>query len=233
MANILNIDTASGICSVALAKDGEVILGYESSEKMDHSTSLAPFAEKCLNYARDHRISLDAVAVSAGPGSYTGLRIGMSLAKGICFGLNIPLITISTLKIMAVRAIFTDDSFEGDELIVPMVDARRMEVYTGVFNSGLELLEEEKPLILDENSFSNLIDERKVIFIGDGSSKFRELYSGKNAIWAGEGMSHAKYMATLAELDYRKKNFADLAYSVPSYLKEYQAGKPKNKVFNQ
>ncbi|MCH5234339.1 MAG: tRNA (adenosine(37)-N6)-threonylcarbamoyltransferase complex dimerization subunit type 1 TsaB [Muribaculaceae bacterium] len=230
MPNILNIDTSSSICSVALAKEGEVVLGYESSKKMDHSTSLAPFVEKCLDFLRDRNESLDAVSVTSGPGSYTGLRIGMSLAKGIAFGLEIPLITLSSLEVMAVRAIFTYPGFSGEEIVIPMIDARRMEVYTGVFDSSLNLLEPEKALILDENSFKKFKNFDKIIFIGDGIEKFKDIYQNKNAIWLGDGMPHAKYMVAISEKYFRENKFSDVAYSVPSYLKEYQATTPKQRL---
>ena len=230
MAIILNIDTSSSICSVSLAKDGEIIQGYESSKKMDHSTSLAPFVKNCLDYLRQKGEKLEAVSVTIGPGSYTGLRIGLSLAKGISFGLEIPLITLSSLKVLTVRAIFSYPDFNGNELIVPMMDARRMEVYTGVYNSALEVMEPETALILDESSFKNLIQTDKVLFIGDGSDKFKELYKGSNGVWLGPLLPHAKYMATLSELYFKKKQFSDVAYSVPSYLKEYQTTQSKSRL---
>lgn len=230
MPNILNIDTSSSICSVALAKDGEITMGLESSKKMDHSTSLAPFVEKCLDFLRERKEKLDAVSVTSGPGSYTGLRIGLSLAKGIAFGFEIPLITLSSLEVMAVRAIFTYPDFSGEEIIVPMIDARRMEVYTGGFNSNLKNIYPEKALILDENSFTELKDYDKIIFIGDGSKKFKDIYTNKKAIWLGEGMPHAKYMAAISEKYFRENKFSDIAYSVPSYLKEYQATEPKKRL---
>ena len=230
MANILNIDTSSSICSVALASDREIMLGFESSQKMDHSTSLAPFVEKCMEYVRSNSLKLDAISVVAGPGSYTGLRIGYSMAKGLAFGLDIPILALSSLEVMTVRAIFTDPEFTGQELIVPMMDARRLEVYTAVFDSGLKKIGDEKALILNENSFKDLYDKEKVIFIGDGTEKFKELYKGKNALWLGNGMPHAKYMTTLSEKKFKDKNFADPAYSTPVYLKEYQATTPKNKL---
>ena len=135
MPNILNIDTSSDFGSVALAKDGEILLGFESGEKMDHSKSLGPFIEKCLGYLRENGENLDAVSVIKGPGSYTGLRIGLSMAKGLAFGLSVPLIALSALKVMAVRTLFSDNNFQGNELIVPLLDAGRMEVYAAVFNS--------------------------------------------------------------------------------------------------
>lgn len=230
MAIILNIDTSSKICSVALAQDGETIVGLESGNEMDHATSLAPFVKKCLNYLNENNLKLDAISVIIGPGSYTGLRIGLSMAKGLVYGLEIPLITLSSLEVMAVRAIFTYHDFNGIETIVPMMDARRMEVYTGVFNSSLKLELPEKPEILDENSLEFLKEKEKVIFIGDGIEKFKPLYSYENAIWLGNGMSHAKYMTILSEKLYKENSFSDIAYTTPRYLKEYQASQPKSKL---
>lgn len=229
MPNILNIDTSSSICSVGLAKDGEIIMGLESSNKMDHSVSLAPFVEKCLLYLKDRKESLDAVSVISGPGSYTGLRIGLSMAKGLAFGYDIPLITLSALEVMTVRAIFTYHDFSGEEIIIPMMDARRMEVYAGVYDSALKNLSSEKAVILDSDSF-NEFNNRKILFIGDGTTKFKDLNKSDNAIWLGEGMPHAKYMSTLSEKYYRENKFSDVAYVSPNYLKEYQATTPKNKI---
>lgn len=230
MANILNIDTSSSFCSVGLAVDGEIVFGLESSNKIDHSKSLAPFINQALEYAKSHELPLDAVAVTSGPGSYTGLRIGLSMAKGLAFGKDIPLITLSSLEVMAVRAIFSYADFSGEELIIPMIDARRMEVYTAVYNSSLQPEMEEKALILDEDSFIDFNDGRKVLFIGDGTEKFMPLNKNENSIWLGKGMAHAKYMAMLAEKKIREKKFSDVAYSVPNYLKDYQTTQPKNKI---
>lgn len=230
MPNILNIDTSSSICSVALAKDGEIAMGLESSTVMDHSISLAPFIKKCFDYLRERGESLDAVSVTIGPGSYTGLRIGLSMAKGISFGLNIPLITLSSLEVLAVRAIFSYPDFSGEEYILPMMDARRMEVYTGIYNSRLQKIKEETPMILDENSFEEYYYHNVLLFIGDGSEKFKSLYKGKNAIWLGNKMPHSKYMTALSEKYYRENKFSDVAYTTPSYLKEYQASTPKNRL---
>lgn len=230
MLNILNIDTSSTQCSVCVSQDGEIIIGYESSEKMDHSASLAPYVEKCLHQLQQKGLKLNAVSVSNGPGSYTGLRIGLSLAKGLCFGEDLKLITLSTLEILAVRAMFSYPELTGEEIIVPMIDARRMEVYTAAYTCGLEQVMPPQAMILDENSFSQLWDYQKVIFIGDGIDKFKDLFKGNNAIWLTNETSHAKFMPTLSEKCYREQEFADVAYAVPFYLKEYQTTTPKNKI---
>ena len=230
MANILNIDTSSTVCSVCVACEGEIKIGFESSVKMDHSSSLAPFVEKCMTDLRARNEKLDAVSVSNGPGSYTGLRIGLSLAKGIAYGNDIPLITLSTLEVMAARAIFSYPDIMGDELIVPMVDARRMEVYTGVYNCRLQPVEKARAEILTPDSFSAIYGTDKILFIGDGCNKFRQLYKGGNAVWLGNGMSHAKYMAPLSQKYFNENKFADVAYATPFYLKDYQATQPKSRI---
>lgn len=230
MAIILNIDTSAKFCSVAVAQDGEVIFGKESGKEMDHSVSLAPFVKDALDFLEKHNLKLDAVSVAEGPGSYTGLRIGLSFAKGLAFSRDIPLITVSSLEVMAVRAIFAVEDFQGDEIIVPMMDAGRMEVYSAVYDSALKLFEEAKPEILTESSYNFLKEKKRVIFVGDGSLKYRELYLFGNAYWAGALSPHAKYMAPLSEKLWRNSAFADTAYATPRYLKEYQATISKNKL---
>lgn len=222
MAIILNIDTSSKNCSVALTREGEVILGLESRDQMDHSTVLAPFVKECLDYIRKENLKLDAVSVIAGPGSYTGLRIGLSMAKGLAFSLEIPLLMISSLEVIAVGVMFSDFDWQGIETIVPMIDARRMEVFTCEFDSSLNYLIDEQPMILSDESFNNLFGHEKVIFAGDGCEKFKDLYKGKNGKWMSYVMPHAKYMGILSEKYFKKKVFADIAYSKPNYLKEYQ-----------
>lgn len=215
---------------MALAKDGEIVMGFESNDKMDHASSLGPFVEKCLRYLEEKKERLDAVSVTIGPGSYTGLRIGLSLAKGLAFGKNIPLITLSSLKVMAVRAIFTYPEFSGEEIIVPMIDARRMEVYSGVYDSSLNLTQPERAVILDQEPQDYLMEYEKVLFIGDGTEKYKPIYNVTNALWLGNGMPHAKYMVTLSEMYYKQNKFSDVAYTVPEYLKEYQATQAKSKI---
>lgn len=230
MAVIINIETSAKTCSVALSKDGVVEFQLEDSFGMSHATRLAPFVERCMEELKRKEENPDAVAVSLGPGSYTGLRIGLSLAKGLSFSLDVPLIGISTLQILAVKAMFRSMEWQGDEIIVPMVDARRMEVFTGAYDFALNEIVKEQPLILNADSFGELHQYRKVIFIGDGSEKFKDIYSGENAVWLGNVMPHAKDMLALSEKFYREKRFIDVAYSTPNYLKEYQTTIPKNKV---
>ncbi|MDE6683043.1 MAG: tRNA (adenosine(37)-N6)-threonylcarbamoyltransferase complex dimerization subunit type 1 TsaB, partial [Muribaculaceae bacterium] len=171
MATILNIETSGKICSVAISKDGAIEYQLEDHEGMRHAEVLAPFVEKCMQELERKGEALDAVAVSIGPGSYTGLRIGLSLAKGLAFSRSIPLIGVSTLQILAVKAMFRNLDFTGEELLVPMIDARRMEVFTGVYDFALNEIQRPGAKILDEDSWKDLLDQRKMCFMGDGSDK--------------------------------------------------------------
>lgn len=231
MAVILNIETSGEVCSVALTKDGGVDFHIESDKGMKHAECLGPYIEKCLDELSRREEKLDAVAVSIGPGSYTGLRIGLSLAKGLCFSKDIPLIGVPTLKILAVKAMFSNMEWEGNELIVPMIDARRMEVYTAVYNFRLDAVMDARPLILTPESYKDFLDEgNTLIAIGDGTAKARDIITCENIEWLGTGSPLALDMTALSELAYRNSDFLDLAYSTPEYLKEYQATLPKNKV---
>ena len=230
MATIINIETSSRVCSVALSKDGVIEYELEDDKGMAHAERLDPFVEKCIEEANRKGFTIDAIAVSLGPGSYTGLRIGLSLAKGLAFSLNVPLIGLSTLKVLAVKAMFRNMLWEGDETIICMVDARRMEVFAGAFDFALHEVEKEAPYILTEDTFFNLTEKRKVIFIGDGSEKFKPLYKGSNAEWLGNLYPHARDMIALSEKYFREGTFIDTAYSVPNYLKEYQTTVPKNNM---
>lgn len=225
---ILNIETSSKICSVALSDAGAVLYSLESDTEMDHSTKLAPFVDRCMKELKARDIRLDAVAVSIGPGSYTGLRIGLSLAKGLCFGLSIPLIGVPTLQLLAVKALFSYSGFEEDSVYIPMIDARRMEVYTAAYNNALEPLMKPQPMILEAQSYSQF-EGKPVIMIGDGVEKAKDVVklSVKKRINA---MPLAADMTALSEKAFRDEEFMDLAYSTPYYLKNFQATTPKSRL---
>ena len=225
---ILNIETSSTYCSVALCDAGAVVFSLESDSEMDHSVKLAPFVERCMTELRNRNLSLDAVAVSLGPGSYTGLRIGLSFAKGLCFGLNIPLIGVSTLEVLAVKAMFNNLDFNENQLYVPMIDARRMEVYTAVYDIGLQPLMPPTPLILTPDSYSQF-DSHPLIFIGNGVEKARDFLQVPPSKWI-DSMPIAADMMALSEKAFRNKDYLDLAYSTPLYLKNFHATTPKNKL---
>lgn len=222
---ILNIETSSKICSVALCEEGMVWFSLESDREMDHARQLAPFVEKCMEELQSRGRKLDAVAVSMGPGSYTGLRIGLSLAKGLCFGLNIPLIGIDTLKLLAVKAMFMDKEYEEKSVYVPLIDARRMEVYTAAYDITLKDIISPRALILTEDSYDSLHD-RRLVMIGDGVEKARSILKVKVDCWI-DRMPLASDMNALSEKAFMQNDFMDIAYSTPFYLKNFQATTPK------
>ncbi len=226
MSTILNIETSGDVCSVALSRDGVVEYQLEDQGPANHARCLAPFVEKCMEEVERKEIKLDAVAVSIGPGSYTGLRIGLSMAKGLCFGLGIPLLTIPTLEILAVKAMFRSMEWTGEEIIVPMLDARRMEVYTAAYDFALRPILIPQAMILESDSFK-FLSNRKVIFVGPGSVKAKEVVEIPDAVWLGDLAPYARDMTALSEKFLRDGKIADVAYSTPEYLKEFQATTPK------
>lgn len=226
MAVILNIETSTNVCSVALTADGMVLQHFEDYQGQNHAALLSGYVKCCLDFLRDKEMALQAVAVSIGPGSYTGLRIGLSEAKGLAYALDIPIIGINTLQIMAVSVMF-NQWVDEDVLFAPMIDARRMEVYTSVLDMSLSELMEPQPLILDADSYGSFLAEKPVLFFGNGSDKFREVVSSRNARFIPDVNPLAVDMMALADKAYANKDFLDLAYSTPRYLKEFQAIKPK------
>ena len=222
---ILNIETSSKYCSVVVCHEGMVNFSLISDNEMDHASQLAPFVEKCFEELRRRDLSLDAVAVSMGPGSYTGLRIGLSLAKGLCFGLGIPLIGVPTLKQLAVKAMFSLPDLPDDVVFIPTVDARRDEVYTAAYNLALEEVLPPQALILDAGSYSELAGKEKV-FIGSGANKTEEIVGAPNSRYIFD-MPVAADMTALSEKALREKDFIDVAYSTPFYLKNFMATTPK------
>ena len=228
MAVILNIDTTTSVCSAALTGEGKILCHAEDFEGRNHAALLSGFIKKCLDFAADKELKLDAVAVSMGPGSYTGLRIGLSEAKGLAYALDIPLIGVNTLELMATRVMFSTDSAAPDSILVPMIDARRMEVFTAAYDFGLQEMMKPGPLILDENAYSDLIATgRPVLLFGDGSDKAKAVIDAPNVTFVPDVVPLAVDMVALAERDYARRAFIDLAYSTPLYLKEFQATKPK------
>ena len=229
MATILNIETSTDVCSVALSSEGEVLEHHENYDGKTHATLLSAYVRDCLKYARTRELPLDAVAVSIGPGSYTGLRIGLSEAKGLAFGLGVPLIAVNTLQLLTVSAMFSR-FFDEDVLFAPMLDARRMEVYTAVYDSALSARLEPCPMILDSQSMAEFLAECSVVFIGNGAAKAKTVIDHPHAVFMPDVKPVALEMTALSERAFRNREFADVAYSTPLYLKDFQATKPKNKV---
>jgi len=229
MALILGLESATTVCSAALFKNGECIDVEEVSEPNAHSAKLSLFVLELFKRNAIEANNLDAVAISEGPGSYTGLRIGTSLAKGICFGAEKPLITINTLHSIAEHAQQFIHS-ESEYFIIPMIDARRMEVYTKIFDSKLNAITQTSAHVLTEESFSEYLAKAECYFCGDGAEKCMPLFQSANAKYI-EAFATSKSMARLAEEKFQKNEFADVAYFEPFYLKEFQATVPKKNIF--
>lgn len=237
MALILNIETSTKVCSVCVSLDGVVKGIKESNEEKSHAKLLTIFIDQLLNEL-DYKIGdFDAISISKGPGSYTGLRIGVSTVKGLCYAKDIPLIAINTLQAMANGIILkvhsNDISIDDIEnsILVPMIDARRMEVYSAFFNSKGEFVRDVKAEIIDENSYQDILCKQKMIFFGDGSEKIREVVKHENAIFIKNFNPSSNYMAGLSEIAFREKLFEDVAYFEPFYLKDFIATVPKKNIF--
>lgn len=228
MAVILNIETSTDVCSVSISYDGMILKHLENFDGRNHASLLSGYIKECLDHLKEKEIKLEAIAVSMGPGSYTGLRIGLSEAKGLAYALDIPLIGISTLKLLTVAVMFSGIDLPEDIIFVPMIDARRMEVYTAAYDLGLNPLMEPQPLILDEKSYSDIIATgRPIYFFGNGSEKSIPLLQHPNCKFVSNVKPLATDMLALADLAYNKRDFLDLAYCTPEYLKDFQATKPK------
>ncbi len=228
MSCILNIETSTETCSVAVAQDGGIIFEKINNEPNSHTKHLAKFVEEALSFAESHAIPLDAVAVSSGPGSYTGLRIGVSTAKGICYGKNVPLIAIPTLKLLCVKPLLSDDIEDENALLCPMIDARRMEAYTAIYDRALREVREVKAEVIDANTYNEWLDKGLVYFFGNGTEKCKEILNHPNARFIDNIIPTAKSMLPIAELAIAKGQYEDVAYFEPFYLKDFVAIKSKS-----
>lgn len=219
MALILSLETSTSVSSVALCKDSELIISCILSKEKSNSGSLVKMIQNAVEFSECNLKDLEGIAVSKGPGSYTGLRIGTSVAKGLCFALDIPLIAINTLESMAlgINKYNTEKKF-----LCPMIDARRMEVYCMVLDHHLNVIQDTKAKIIDESSFSDLLENHQIIFFGDGAEKTLKII-GKNtrAHFIENFFPQAAYIGAMAYQKYREKDFEDLAYFEPFYLKEF------------
>lgn len=232
MALILNIETATSVLSVSLGKDGDVVNLMEINTQNRHAEKITLFIDELLHKSAVSFDDLDAVAVSEGPGSYTGLRIGVSTAKGICYSKDIPLIAVSTLKAMALSMASVSTLKEVNKqnaLFCPMIDARRMEVYAAFFDSGNQQVRKVQADIIGKDSYKDFLEKGKVIFGGDGAAKCKDVIAHENALFLDTIFASAGSMAPVSEKHFHDKNFADVAYFEPFYLKAFKAGKPKVK----
>lgn len=236
MGLLLNIETATTVCSVGLAKDGNTIGCKETSEEKSHASLITIFIKQLLEENKIHLHHLNAVVVSKGPGSYTGLRIGVSVAKGICYGANIPLISIDTLQALSfgipdhTEIINTSIPSSGFWLC-PMLDARRMEVYTAFYDTNYTIKRSVVADIITPESYKDILHDRKIVFFGSGSIKCKPVITHPNAIFLDNVAASALKMAMFSHEAFVNKKFEDVAYFQPFYLKEFQTTTPKNKIF--
>ena len=228
MCKILQIETATQVCSVALAVNGTTIAFKELAALNIHASNLTLFIEEVMHKGQLSYQDLDAIAVSKGPGSYTGLRIGVSTAKGLCFALDKPLIAIDTLKMMANGFLRTQQSYSG--LVCPMIDARRMEVFTAVYNAQLDEVNPVQAKIVDKESFEKELATNLMTFIGDGAAKCADTLIHLNAKFDSQNYNSALNMNSLALAAFNEKSFEDVAYFEPFYLKDFVLTSPKAKV---
>lgn len=233
MALILSIETTTPVCSVAIAQDGQLLSFRELNSVNSHAEILNGYIQEVLAESKHSLSDLQAIAVSEGPGSYTGLRIGVSTAKGLCYSLDIPLINISTLQSLAFHTLENiEKNLAEKENIVfcPMIDARRMEAYTAHFNNKVEEVRKAEAEVIDENTYKELLEKNAFVFSGDGSGKYQGFYKNHpNAYFYPEILASARGMLILAEKKFNTKDFADLAYFEPFYLKTFVAGIPRVK----
>lgn len=230
---ILCIETATSICSVALVDDGVVKGLRESSVDKSHAALLTLFIEELLGEAGINASGLDAVAVSKGPGSYTGLRIGVSAAKGICYGASVPLISVGTLESVYYGTMALEGSAlwkKSDAVICPMIDARRMEVYSALYTVSGELIRGVEAEVIDESGFADILSSRMMVFTGNGAAKCKEVITGANAVYPEGYQISASSLAIPATLALKNRRFEDVAYFEPCYLKDFIATVPKKSI---
>ena len=223
MSCILHVETSTKVCSVAVTEDGAVLFEKTDLNGPSHAVQLGVFVDEALSYIDNHGIPFDAVAVSCGPGSYTGLRIGVSMAKGICYGRELKLIAIPTLEVLCVPILLYHEELPEDALLCPMIDARRMEVYAAIYDRALRTVRPIGADIVDENSYLEYLEQHPVYFFGDGASKCREKITHPNAHFLPDIVPLAKYMGPLAEKAVANGRYEDVAYFEPFYLKEFVA----------
>ena len=228
MSCILHIETSTNVCSVAVSEDGKVIFDKADRTDNNHAEALGSFVDEAMSFADSHAIPLDAVAVSSGPGSYTGLRIGVSMAKGVCYALNLPLLSVPTLELMCVPVLLRNEEIEDEALLCPMIDARRMEVYAALYDRALKPVRGIQADVVDADTYRQWLEDRPVYFFGNGAAKCMDTINHPNAHLI-EGIEPvAKWMMPLAERKMLNDIHEDVAYFVPYYLKDFVAKQPKD-----
>jgi tRNA threonylcarbamoyladenosine biosynthesis protein TsaB len=228
---IINIETATAVCSVALSEKGKVIFEKVSFDGPFHASLLGVFVKEAVKEAECRGLTITAVAVGSGPGSYTGLRIGVSMAKGLCFGWNVPLLSIPTLDIMVSKvAKQIQDKDLPESLLCAMIDARRMEVYVAIYDQSLRKIRDTRAEIVTEDTYVSFLEKQKICFFGSGAAKCKDVIQSSNASFIDDIHSLASDMAALSEQAFEEKRFENTAYFEPFYLKDFIATVAKNKV---
>lgn len=227
MSCILNIETSTNVCSVALSQDGVCLYEDVNMEGPSHAQVLAGYVKDAVSFADSHAIPIDAIAISKGPGSYTGLRIGVSEAKGVAYGRDAKLLSVPTLKLLTVPNLLGHEELPEDALLCPMIDARRMEVYCALYDRALNEVVQTQALVIDSDSFKEYLDKQPIYFMGNGADKCVETIQHPNAHFIKNIVPRAKNMIPLAEMAMAKEQFEDVAYFEPFYLKEFVATKSK------
>lgn len=227
MSCILSIETSTDVCSVAVSQDGACIFEREDHSGPNHAVKLGVYVDEALSFIDSHLITLDGVAVSCGPGSYTGLRIGVSMAKGVCYGRSVKLISVPTLELLCVPVLLSEQIQEEDALLCPMLDARRMEVYAQLYDRSLKEIRPIQADVVDHDTYKSYLDEHPVYFFGNGAEKCLETINHPNAHLIKGVEPLAKNMFPLAEKRMMNEQFEDVAYFVPFYLKDFVAKSPK------
>lgn len=228
MSCILNIETSTNVCSVALSQDGVCLYEDVNMEGPSHAQVLAGYVKNAVSFADSHAIPIDAIAISKGPGSYTGLRIGVSEAKGVAYGRDAKLLSVPTLKLLTVPILLGHEELPEDALLCPMIDARRMEVYCALYDRALNEVVQTQALVIDSDSFKEYLDKQPIYFMGNGADKCVETIQHPNAHFIKNIVPRAKNMIPLAEMAMAKEQIEDVAYFEPFYLKEFVATKSKN-----
>lgn len=227
MSCILNIETSTNVCSVALSQDGVCLYEDVNMEGPSHAQVLAGYVKNAVSFADSHAIPIDAIAISKGPGSYTGLRIGVSEAKGVAYGRDAKLLSVPTLKLLTVPILLGHEELPEDALLCPMIDARRMEVYCALYDRALNEVVQTQARVIDSDSFKDYLDKQPIYFMGNGADKCVETIQHPNAHFIKNIVPRAKNMIPLAEMAMAKEQFEDVAYFEPFYLKEFVATKSK------
>ena len=228
MSCILHIETSTNVCSVAVSEDGKVIFDKADRTGNNHAEALGSFVDEAMSFADSNAIPLDAVAVSSGPGSYTGLRIGVSMAKGVCYALNLPLLSVPTLELMCVPVLLRNEEIEDEALLCPMIDARRMEVYAALYDRALKPVRGIQADVVDADTYRQWLEDRPVYFFGNGAAKCMDTINHPNAHLIEVIEPVAKWMMPLAERKMLNDIHEDVAYFVPYYLKDFVAKQPKD-----